>query len=116
MRVTIKIEICLFQTSSLLIAQFYYLSRYCGTTRLRSCHLDRLSYVSAILPRYGIRNHLTKSFFYRTHLLWNTLPLEIRELNCPLSFNKKFTEYFWIDVLEDASLDDHENSYLSDND
>ena len=94
----------------------HYLSRYCGTTRLRSCHLDSLSYVSAILPQYGNRNHLTKSFFYRTHLLWNTLPFDIRELNCPSSFKRKLTEYLWKDVLEDTSLDDHEEFYLSDND
>ena len=93
-----------------------YLSRYCGISRLRSCHLDSLSYVSAILPQRGIRNHLSKSFFYRTHLIWNTIPLDIREVSCPSSFKRKLTEYLWKEVLEDVSHDGHEDFYLSDND
>ena len=60
-----------------------YISLFDCLTRLRSCHLDRLSYVSSVLPR-GNKNSkiLKKCLFYRGHLLWNELPLEIRDIRC----------------------------------
>ena len=62
-----------------------YPSIFDGLTRLRSCHLDRLFYVSSVLLRGKNNNILKKSYFFRGHLLWNELPLEIREIRCQVS-------------------------------
>ena len=62
-----------------------YISFFTGKSRLRFCHLDRLSLVSSIIPRTcagqgTTTNALANSFFYRSHLLWNKLPIEIRSI------------------------------------
>ena len=56
-----------------------YLSLFTGNN-LRSSHLDTLCFQSSILPSRNSTNALDKSFFYRTHSLWNTLPRETREI------------------------------------
>ena len=43
----------------------YYLSVFSENTRLRSSHLDRLCFVSSVLPRGNNTYNLNKSFFYR---------------------------------------------------
>ena len=54
--------------------------------RLRHCHIDGQSLVCSIFPRSSqstihSSGPLSKSYFYdRTHLLWNSLPLEIRQI------------------------------------
>ena len=73
-----------------------YLSFYEGGSRLRRCHLDRLSIFCSLLPRStqsSVRsnNHLTKSFFYRTHLLWNNLPFDLRSITSPTLFKSLLT-------------------------
>ena len=73
-----------------------YLSRYCGTARLKILSFRQSQLCISNPPQYSICNHLTKSFFHRTHLLWNTLPFDISEMNCTLCFKKKLAEYFWI--------------------
>ena len=61
----------------------FYLQFFDGNSRLRSCHLDNLSLVSDIRPKSNTNKYYTlqKSFFYRTHLLWNNIPIEIRCIN-----------------------------------
>jgi hypothetical protein len=60
-----------------------YLTFFDGQSRLRSCHLDSLSLVSSTKPRTNSfltttqNSSLNKSFFYRTHLLWNKLPYDL---------------------------------------
>ena len=63
-----------------------YIKQYDGGSRLRSSHLDELSFVSSILPKSSSTNLLNKSFFYRTHSLWNNLPLELRALESKTQF------------------------------
>ena len=46
-----------------------YISLFDGLTRLCSGHLDRLSYVSSVLPRGKNSKILKKYLFYRGHLL-----------------------------------------------
>ena len=92
-----------------------YLSLYNGNSRLRSCHLDHLSYVSAILP-VSNNSLLKRSFFYRTHLLWNNIPLDLRENSCPIKFKAKLRDHFWNELLSNESNISHEDFYLSDND
>ncbi len=91
-----------------------YLSPFCGNSRLRRTHLDRLCFVSSVLPRNSNKGILQKSFFYRTHSLWNSLPLDIREVICPSTFKSRLISHFW-DELSSQILDDtHEDFYLSD--
>ena len=91
-----------------------YLSLFAGNSRLRSCHLDRLSYVSSILPNGSSTHTLNKSFFYRTHNLWNTLPLEIREIVNPSEFKNKVRKHFWNLVTEEIETDSDSNGEILD--
>ena len=85
-----------------------YLSLFSGITRLRSSHLDRLSYESTVLPRRNSSNALNRSFFYRTHMYWNSLPLEIREIRSHEIFKREVKNYLWKmahDELIDNDID-----------
>ena len=96
-----------------------YLTLFDGNSRLRSTHLDRFSYVCSLQPKGNSNNLLDKSFFYRTHSMWNHLPLDIREINCVSSFREKLTEHLWKQVLNDCSTDPDatlEDFCLSDDD
>ena len=57
-----------------------YLHFYEGSSRLRSTHLDHLSIVSTVPTT---RRGFTHTYFYRTHLLWNRVPLSIRKIIRP---------------------------------
>ena len=74
----------------------YYLSKYVGT-RLRSSHLDSMCYVSSVLPR-SENNCFSNSFFYRSHLAWNRLPLDLRDTVNQAQFRIKLAEYLWKEV------------------
>jgi endonuclease/exonuclease/phosphatase family metal-dependent hydrolase len=77
-----------------------YLNFFDGNSRLRSCHLDHLSIVNTTcLNKYS--HNLNKSFFYRTHTLWNALPLDIREIKETCTFKSVVTKRFWNSVLTD---------------
>ena len=65
-----------------------YLSFFQGQSRLRSSHLDSLSLINSITP-HSSTNAFAKSFYYRTHCLWNKLPLEIREIESHHLFKVK---------------------------
>ena len=90
------------------------MSFFKGTRRLRSCHLDQLSLVSSatpriLAPRYSDRadsNPLRNTFFYRAHLEWNNLPLEIRKIACPKSFKDEVTSHIWARLLPNSDNDD----------
>ena len=77
-----------------------YLSLYQGNSRLRRTHLDLLSVVSSIIPRSS-SNPLAKSFFYRTHTLWNQLPLDIRSIPEPHKFKSKVLAFLWKSIIVD---------------
>ena len=93
-----------------------YLKFFDGQSRLRSCHLDTLSLVSDIRPRtnsfLSINNNssLNKSFFYRTHFLWNKLPFELRATAKFSTFRTNLEKLLWSDIItpaEELLLDDH---------
>ena len=90
-----------------------YLKLFDGHTRLRSTHLDNLSYVSDLVPRGNSTNLLNKSFFFRTHSLWNALPLEIRKIENSSIFKSNVTKNLWeglkreINNLSDEFIPDH---------
>ena len=82
-----------------------YLSLFSGTRRTRSTHYDSLSIISSIHPSVSNKstrtsNQFANSFFYRTHLSWNRLPLAIREIECPLMFKSKLKVHLWQTLIE----------------
>jgi len=86
-----------------------YLTFFEGQSRLRSSHLDSLSLVSSLQPRtnlYSTRtsSHLAKTFFYRTHIKWNDLPLCLREINCPDKFKVELNLHLWKNALSDPDV------------
>ena len=77
-----------------------YLTFFNGDSRLRSSHFDQLSFVSSIIPRNtNTTKNLEKSFFYRTHMTWNDLPIELRELESISNFRSKVEAHLWSTVL-----------------
>ena len=86
----------------------HYLKWFDGSTRLRTTHLDHLSLVSTINPRRNRYKILEKSFFYRTHSLWNRIPLEIREIGSPSLFRIRLESHLW-DSL--TAITDHDLSF-----
>ena len=68
-----------------------YISTYHGASKLRSSHLDYMSYIFSdttliALQRTNNNNKFFKSFFYRTAYTWNKLPLDIREISSHIKF------------------------------
>ena len=89
-----------------------YLTFYQGGSRLRRSHLDSRSLVSSIIPKCsqtpsysesetGPRNPLYNSFFYRTHMLWNTLSYDVRQTDSPSLFKSEVTKHLWKIALGD---------------
>ena len=56
-------------------------SNFNGTSLLRKTHKDRTFPVFSIIPSTSSSMPLVKSSFYRTHSLWNSLPIE-KFVNC----------------------------------
>ena len=86
-----------------------YIKPFQGS-RLRKCHLDAKCYISTVQPPCTAKNIingavsssiLTKSFFYRAHLLWNNLPLSLREIIRPSEFKIRFLEHLWNNSIKD---------------
>ena len=68
-----------------------YMHFFQGGSRLRFTHLDSLSVDSDIVTRgqrvgATSKRGLNNSYFYRTHLMWNRLPLSLREIIRPSIF------------------------------
>ena len=92
----------------------YYLSFYRSGSRLRFCHLDNLSLVSAILPRTNTSqsrtiNAFANRFFYCAHILWNQLPLKLREVSCPIEFKDSLKTHLF-DKIWQLESDDPSDS------
>ena len=71
------------------------LTIFTGHSRLRSSHLDEISFVSSILPRNSSGTILEKSFFYRTHMIWNSIPPTIRKLESISEFRLNVETHLW---------------------
>ena len=83
-----------------------YLQKFSGS-RLRRSHYDSLSVVSSIIPKapQNLNNEnstlgISKSFFYRAHLSWNLLPLELRDIGAPSKFKVALLKYLWSNVSD----------------
>ena len=91
-----------------------YLKPFSGS-RLRSSHLDSKCFVSDILPRNfqssqnfassTLRN-FGNSYFYRTHLTWNKLPLRTREITNTNEFKQEVLKHIWDEIAAVHSVDD----------
>ena len=94
-----------------------YLKLFEGQSRLRSTHLDELSYVSDLIPRGNSSVYLDKSFFHRTHSLWNALPYELREMEGVSLFKSNLVRHMWDSLVpNDPDNSCLEDFNLSDND
>ena len=95
-----------------------YLKFFDGNSRLRSFHLDTLSLVSDIQPKANSsaatnkNSALNKSFFYRTHLLWNKLPFELRCTENLSNFRTKLLKLLWDSIIIDQASDDDSNNLI----
>ena len=72
-----------------------YLTLYSGDSRLRSTHLDNLCFVSNIASTTTSISNLNKSFFFRSHTLWNFLPFDLRNSMIPSQFKIKLAKHYW---------------------
>ena len=72
-----------------------YLEWFDGSSRLRTTHLDKLSLVCTLVSKSKSSALLEKSYFYRSHTLWNHLPFEIRDTISPSLFRSKLESHFW---------------------
>ena len=82
-----------------------YLTPFDGATALRVTHLDQLSYVSHTQHNTTSIQNLNKSFFFRSHTIWNSLPLDIRNEKNPEKFKTELETHYWNVVLQDSEED-----------
>ena len=69
---------------------------YTRNSRLRSNHLDCLSYVASLNSlNSSMNSQLYKSFFYRTIHIWKKLPFETRNCPQPQSFRLLVIKSLW---------------------
>ena len=54
------------------------------------------------------------TFFYRTHLLWNRLPLLLREVEYPGRFRRELINYIWTEFVSSPEGNDPCGSEMSD--
>ena len=90
-----------------------YLTLYSGDSRLCRTHLDNLSFVSNIASTTTSINNINKSFFFRTHTLWNSLPFDIRNSMRLTQFKSKLAKHFWSIAGPDNEQPEHEWSFQS---
>ena len=80
-----------------------YLQYFSGN-RLRSSRLDNKCFVSTILPLgqgnvSTTRRGFSNSYFFRTHLMWNRLPFDTREIIRPSVFKEKLLKFIWRNLV-----------------
>ena len=88
-----------------------YLHFFKGQSRLRFSHLDHLSLISDVIPAYNFRNTkrgFKNSYFYRTHLLWNRLPLYSREIIRLSEVKSKLMDHIWTHLVTIENTSDDE--------
>ena len=93
-----------------------YLSLFDGNTPLRSTYLDQLCYVSSIIHRTKGITNLNKSFFFRSHSLWNTLPYDKRATQNHTEFLTSIEKYFWNLTVNDTGESGQDGLSLSEED
>ena len=73
-------------------------NRRSSNCRLRSNHLDRDSYICNLeqIGKCNSTSPIFKNFFYRTTLLWNQLPQDIRTIPSVNVFKTQGTQFLWL--------------------
>ena len=87
-----------------------YISTYHGASKLRSSHLDYMSYIFSdttliALQRTNNNNKFFKSFFYRTAYTWNKLPLDIREISSHIKFKLEARSFLYNILMQNNAFD-----------
>ena len=91
-----------------------YIESFRGN-RLRASHMDSKCYVSTVMPRNLQNNHsgsvrgFSSSYFYRAHLLWNRLPLSVREIIRPSLYKEKILEFIWVEMVGSCDVFESDN-------
>ena len=88
-----------------------YLTLYSGDSRLRNTHLDNLSFV--LLYQITSISNLNKSFFFRSHTLWNFLPFDLRNSMILSQFKIKLAKHYWNMASTDIEQPEDEWSFQS---
>ena len=65
-----------------------------GHSRLRSSHLDSLSFVSTIIPR-ATTNAFARDFFFRANTKWNHVSFEVRDINSVTNHSNANSRLIW---------------------
>ena len=88
-----------------------YLKRF-TVSRLRNSHFDSLSICTDVIPPtpQNLNSEqsslgISKSYFYRAHLAWNHLPLELREIGSAGKFKVALTSHLWSELFESCNID-----------
>ena len=92
-----------------------YLHFYTENSRLRSSHLDEMSLVCDIRPKIHAKyskntvdgaefRTFENSYFYRSHLNWNKLHMDIRRIENPVIFKTCIRKYLWGMALQEALI------------
>ena len=89
-----------------------YLTLYSGDSRLRSTHLDNLSFVSNISLTTTSISNLNKSFLFR-YALWNFLPFDLINSMTPSQFKIKLIKHYWNMAATDNEQSEDEWSFQS---
>ena len=84
-----------------------YITSYLGNSRLKSTHLDSMSYVACLHSSGNTTMHsqLYKSFYCRTIHIWNKLPIEARICTEPNNFKRLAVKSFWERLNEYNNFD-----------
>ena len=61
-----------------------------------------------ITEDFGENKIFANSYFYRTHIQWNNLPLEIKIIENYDEFKIKLERHLWEYIIEDEECDDQE--------
>ena len=84
-------------------------------TRLRSDHRDTTQIICEVEERLDV---FKNSFFNRSYIYWNTLPLNLRQKQDVDEFQKGLKEYLWLVLLDEYNSDGNTSlsSFFSDSD
>ena len=83
-----------------------YVTRNRGNSRLRSNYLDRDSYICNLdnIGKCNSTSPIFKSYFYRTTLLWNKLPQDIRTTPSATTFKTRATQFLWTNAQKNIEI------------
>lgn len=78
----------------------YHLSGHSGSKKVSSIRSNKLYRLSLKCTAEASSPAFKSSFFFRTHLLWNLLPTDIKELSTVNEFASKLKLHMWDIILD----------------